>query len=471
MTARTLIPLPDGVFLLGHKSLRSSVFIRGCYVELLHRCLDIVNDTAANTPHVILHGNPGIGKIFFGYALLMYFARTNQTVVYERSGLLSSILFSNDVIVQGPREGFEDILNQPTTYYIADAMVPVACEAKTFLLTSPNRSIWWQYGKNLAECLFMPVWTLRETLRCRELLFPLLTESIVRENFRRWGGIAQYVLEYASCDETQQSLADAIAKADLHELVKACGRMEDADADKVSHRLLHFHVDHDFDVRYMVFASEYVRDAVYQRLLAEQKDALLRFMASADRIQALAVLRGYLFEAHAHAMLERGGRFRIRRLVDHRRAGDDDDDDDEEMDDEEIEADDEDATWYDSEDEEDSDGDDMQNDATQRDEVDERDEPVQQLELIVSKTKVFTSDQDVTEASNGTYLWPQATNYAAVDAIMKPNRLFQVTGAHKHPCKMQHLKNVLTLLGDPDQSVSCSARPIRSLQAPAISDD
>jgi hypothetical protein len=41
------------------------------------------------------------------------------------------------------------------------------------------------------------------------------------------------------------------------------------------------------------------------------------------------------------------------------------------------------------------------------------------------------------------------TNFQSVDAIMKPDVLFQVTGGHKHPCKQKGLYDVLNLLGNP----------------------
>ncbi|OQR82817.1 hypothetical protein THRCLA_23197 [Thraustotheca clavata] len=62
---------------------------------------------------------------------------------------------------------------------------------------------------------------------------------------------------------------------------------------------------------------------------------------------------------------------------------------------------------------------------------------------------VFKNDTEIATASNMNYLQPAVKNYESVDSIIKPDILFQVTCAHKHPCKQKGLYNVLKLLKNP----------------------
>ncbi|POM80630.1 Crinkler (CRN) family protein [Phytophthora palmivora] len=143
-----------------------------------------------------------------------------------------------------------------------------------------------------------------------------------------------------------------------------------------------------------------------------------------------------MFEEHVHSVLPQGGTFRIRRLVDNGEAHDDDeyltegDWDEGEGDDDAMDADDvamEDST------------------AATRDLGD----GVISIQLSERPTVVFNNDNEVIAADTTIYLRPAAKNYKSVDAIIKPDVLFQVTGAHRHPCKQADLHDVLKLLGNP----------------------
>ncbi|KAL8004803.1 hypothetical protein Plhal703r1_c09g0048521 [Plasmopara halstedii] len=62
------------------------------------------------------------------------------------------------------------------------------------------------------------------------------------------------------------------------------------------------------------------------------------------------------------------------------------------------------------------------------------------------KAVVFSHGCEVVAAANTSYLQPAVKNYQSVDAIIKPDIMFQVTGAHRHPCKQKGLHDVLKLL-------------------------
>ncbi|KAL7693779.1 hypothetical protein Plhal304r1_c003g0011821 [Plasmopara halstedii] len=60
--------------------------------------------------------------------------------------------------------------------------------------------------------------------------------------------------------------------------------------------------------------------------------------------------------------------------------------------------------------------------------------------------KLSSHGCEVVAAANTSYLQPAVKNYQSVDAIIKPDIMFQVTGAHRHPCKQKGLHDVLKLL-------------------------
>ena len=70
------------------------------------------------------------------------------------------------------------------------------------------------------------------------------------------------------------------------------------------------------------------------------------------------------------------------------------------------------------------------------------------LQILASRQLVFDSDSEV-QSSDGFYYRPRINNYESVDSFQKPNLLFQMTGARKHPCKQVGIHKVLNLLENP----------------------
>ncbi|KAG6971495.1 hypothetical protein JG687_00001988 [Phytophthora cactorum] len=114
--ADAVIALPEGTFLLGDSTLGSRIYIRFCYPQLWKLCWEIIHDKKMNTTHLVILGNPGIGKRFFGYVILLHLARVGATVVYESGGSNKRFLFSRDTVVQGSQSDFVQILKNPETY-------------------------------------------------------------------------------------------------------------------------------------------------------------------------------------------------------------------------------------------------------------------------------------------------------------------------------------------------------------------
>ncbi|KAI8894042.1 hypothetical protein BC833DRAFT_531060 [Globomyces pollinis-pini] len=387
-----VIQLPTNIYILGNPALGSSVFIRHCYPKLLATALSIIE--TPDSPHLVILGNLGIGKTYFGYVLLLHLARSGATVVYESGKAEKQYLFSADGISHGKRGDFTNYLDEASTFYIVDASKPVDVAAKTILLSSPRRDVWYKFSDDHCDIRYMPIWSYEEIELCRGALFDDLSSAQVECLYGKWGGIPRYVLEYADNPFQQSKLDSAIKAVDLDLLVKAIGNLEASDS--ATHRLLHLNVADDFCTIQYFLASEYVADQVYLQLYTRQCDELIQFLSISQGVGDVGVLRDVLFERHAHAVISNGGAFQIRELLD--------------------------PNFNNS--------------------------PTLMLQFLASRQLVFDSDSEV-QSSEGYYYRPRINNYESVDSFQKPNLLFQMTGTRKHPCKQVGIHKVLNLLGNP----------------------
>uniref|UniRef100_A0AAV1TNA3 Crinkler effector protein N-terminal domain-containing protein n=1 Tax=Peronospora matthiolae TaxID=2874970 RepID=A0AAV1TNA3_9STRA len=402
-----MIALPEGTFILGKPSLGSRIYIRHCYPRLWHVCWHALHRAEDEKSRLVILGNPGIGKTYFGYLVLLYLAHRRATVVYENA--TKRFLFCGEVVAIGSRTDFDRVLDQSEAFYVVDGVEPSSCEAKTILITSPRRDVWCHFSDGNCATLFMPVWTKEEIFTCRELMYPHTPVTVVEECYRRWGGIARYVLRHAEDPQQQGLLSEAIARVQLKAIlgasVESCG-----DEGVLSHALIHFRVDCEFSKECFAFASKYVTDGVYATLYKRNKKELMKFLGTSHRLRNHAAYREALFETHVHIELSQGGNFRARRLTEGPKGYA---------------------------------GGGNQNESK----VDFKAWDI--VKLRPRSSLLFRRVSQVAHADPSIYLQPASSNITSVDAMAKPNELFQVTCASMYPCERKGLREVLHLLGDP----------------------
>ncbi|EGZ14936.1 hypothetical protein PHYSODRAFT_301697 [Phytophthora sojae] len=398
-----VVTLPEGVHWLGDELLGSCV-----YWETMH-------DKKKNLPHVVILGNAGIGKMFFGLFLLLHLARAGKTVVYQDRD--KCILFSRTMVIRGSEQAFVEILGKTTTYYIVDGAKPPYCAAKTILLARPQLANWYQFAET--NCT---IHSHEEILTCRALVYPQLPLIDVSSCLHRWGGIPRYVLHYARVHCQQRWLEKAINRVDWNWMVTAARNL-DYDEYEVWYPLFHCRVNKSFEGAGFGFASLYVQRKIYAQLYKQNKARLLeRFASPITHFGWGGVHWDQLLEEHLLTLLARVGNFRARRLVD----------DNEEYDDDETFAE---ADWDDE--------------GNKREHTAEEQEVEESVQLEIQNQLTFSTREEVSTAEANTFLRP-ATKYVA-DAIVKPRLLFYVPGVHKTPLKQSHLHDLLELLGNPDQ--------------------
>ena len=193
----------------------------------------------SNRDKIIL-GNPGIGKTFFGYYLLLYFISQHKTVLYEDKDD-TAYKFSTEGVYEGKIDQFWGELSNENNIYIVDGKKPLEnVNAKAILVTSPKKSIWHSFAKVNAAIYYMPIWSYDEIEKCRGLVFDTVEKEKAQELFDKWGGIPRYVLSLAH-EPTQQNLLDnTISTADTTKITDAINEKEASD--DTPHMIIHMEV-------------------------------------------------------------------------------------------------------------------------------------------------------------------------------------------------------------------------------------
>uniref|UniRef100_K3WQS3 Crinkler effector protein N-terminal domain-containing protein n=1 Tax=Globisporangium ultimum (strain ATCC 200006 / CBS 805.95 / DAOM BR144) TaxID=431595 RepID=K3WQS3_GLOUD len=247
---------------------------------LLAKLLELVE--TEESPHLAILGNPSIGKTYFGYVLLHHLAHQGTTVVYE-SGAET-------------RQDFDGLLKNTAAYCIVDACKPVDRPAKTILVTSPRRSVWYQFSKKACWIRSMPVWPREEIVTCHQLLCYNFESS----RQRAFSQVGWDPAVYYADNESQQQLFEQASPAiyTVDDLLDMC-RTVDTDEDPAAHTLLHKCIRDDFLGDDFVFASEYVRDTVYRILFNSDKE---RAALGTDTKLVMRALQTMVFNDHAKVL-------------------------------------------------------------------------------------------------------------------------------------------------------------------------
>ena len=327
------VELPKGVKVLGSRT-RSSFFVRECYGQLLDVICDERYNEEANRVGVawsskwVITGNPGIGKTYFAAYLMWRLARQGATVVYEPAKIGNIAQGSTrryllrpdgtvDVCAEG-LEGFTAELDDPATWFIVDAhCAENTYAARTVIVTSPRHAVYHEFLKG-TDChkRFMPVWTLDELMACRERLYSDLTEKRVANTYMMWGGIPREVLQRGSdiYDEDRGvDMEEALNKCDLSTVHNSIGEI--TNNEDISHRVLHIHLEEgNFTSPVMLFASTEVASRVCDKLLEENRRALIDYIYASDGLMADATCRRMFYEGLVHNVLKNGGTFTARNL-------------------------------------------------------------------------------------------------------------------------------------------------------------
>ena len=273
----------------------------------------------------IITGTPGIGKSLFMVYLLwkllnggkrVLFIYHPNTIYYDGRGNVYEVTTMPSVT---DHDFWSDDLwclfdaKEKTKIDLANLPYPTC----TFVLSmSPRRDMINDFKKPPeAQKFYMPLWSEKE-LETVSMYFPAARDW--RERFQILGGIPRYVLEVTS-NAPQAILNGACKEVDLNDCIKVIGlESEFTEKTKASHSLVHINSELPFTESSVAFASKTALDIIVEKKGAEAKLRIRELLAACDGNPLTAALCGYIFEPYCMELLEKGGRFSSRKLVDGR---------------------------------------------------------------------------------------------------------------------------------------------------------
>ena len=245
----------------------------------------------------------------------------------------------------------------------------------------------------------MPTWSWEEIQAARQHIFSSQPAADVASRYSRWGGIPRFVLQKTDAAD-QALLQKALNECSLGDLTNSMSNL--SSGSKISHRLLHVTVEADYLEGPVVFASDWVKGEVISRYLQLRQHEVHDFLVASGGEPTVAAFRGALWERYAHVALQRGGSFSCRDLQD----------------------------------------------------VDVEAGPYQ-IELQPCSSSVGLWDlQDIyTGLGSGVYGWGRSKNLPAIDAVVQPDKLFQITVSGDHRVNAKGLANAVRAMHAPEQDV------------------
>jgi len=274
---------------------------------------------------------------------------------------------------------------------MVDGDRPSIVNAKTVLLSSPRNDTWNEVHKGKhGVFLYLPPWSLEELKRCRVLIFDSrVAEGQVEELFKLWGGIARFVLEFADDPAQKNQLDQAIESAtgkSIRDTVDALRQAKD-----ISHKVVHYIPTADYRSFTIAFASNYVADKIYAKIDEQNLNDVRDFLKGSMSLGDFGASRGRVFERFVHYRFEKGGNFPTRNLT----TG-----------------------------------------------------AVENLIIPASvNPTIYDNVAELQTVAAYDYARPRQTNAKSIDAVIKPNWLFQITVADRHSCREDGLAETLDAMG------------------------
>ncbi|CAM6010516.1 unnamed protein product [Sphagnum balticum] len=364
------------------------IWVRECYEDLRR----IINNHLRGSKYnrFIVLGTEGTGKSLFGVFWVLQMAAQRVKVVWKINQQHFLLDFADSVNprVIGPCkvEDLANVFDDPSAWYVIDAQQETSLHyrCKMLLVCSTKPSNYKEFQKNARSLmLYMPVWTeveIKTFLEEFEVWRPEYGNMHVnlREqalgNFSKLGGIPRYVLDNRKRTEGVASLnaaMNSLTKSSLLPLLT--GEYMETTSDKI----VHIRVDdtHEYETASFCYAARSIQQEIGQKFVQLDKVEACTWLTNNIDNTPIAHLWGHLFEHVAHSILQEGGSFKRKRVT--------------------------------------SDGNPME---------------CSNLELQQTLSQhTFHAPDDLKALGNGTYCTRSPlTNFESIDAVITPNRFFQM---------------------------------------------
>ena len=176
----------------------NTLFIRDFYSSFYDQYIGNYKEKAK----IVISGTPGIGKSAFGCYAIYRALKDGKIVVFQTAKILGSwFIYEADTVSEVFENKTPGILmkyskNAKNVLYICDSVRPWIVECPTLLITSPKKSVWFEFTKEKGSVMkFFPVWSRGDELELlRQNCFPNLTAESMNRQVNVWGEIPRIAL-------------------------------------------------------------------------------------------------------------------------------------------------------------------------------------------------------------------------------------------------------------------------------------
>ncbi len=394
------------------KNKKSKLFVRQCYEKLLEKVK--VAWSSENGYHVLLLGTPGTSKSFFvNYVAYKLLSEPRQFhVIICHDTWIVSVNPADNLRIGKSLHDFEDLLEISDSVVLYDcsktnSQPPFMASCKVLAASSHNPGQYKDFRKFFCTTFCMPLWSLDELELCRQKCFdseqigsqvnkappaedidgPLyhVSATQLESRYNLWGGVIRWTIG-AQCQAAETDFEAALAGMDLNTVLRVVGSWNQMNfkGAEITHSLIHSDTQ-DMATFKLKFCSQAACESTIQKLAADAENECKKFLTTTSGQSIYASLRGQVFEAYAHRILENKENIPLRFL----------------------------------------DG-----EGTERGEI----------KIGKRSLKVFENLKDVGDSD---YCVPKIRNFAAVDSLAPPCLAFSMTVSLDHPTVASGLLKIL----------------------------
>ena len=287
------------------------VFVRDTYIEFA----DAIKQDKRN---IIVEGNPGIGKSFFGVFLLRMLILDHVSVLYVRGGKGFYFPRTGNPVLYKIGESNMSTLPTYTCFLLFDCLSGenvMECTGypKVVVLSSPHISNFKDLNKDGAHQYIMPPWSLSELKALSKSTFPNIL-PLVEDRFETVGGIPRYIFEdQFGYDTLLQRRKGEISECSFKTSFSSTS--SGILSSKGSHLLFHhFSKVKKRNIDHVDYASHKTGIEVSAAIVHRSVKGGVELLKEACRYFQHNSIPGYLFENLAHYGLESGISFKTKQL-------------------------------------------------------------------------------------------------------------------------------------------------------------
>ncbi|PKC54618.1 hypothetical protein RhiirA1_476967 [Rhizophagus irregularis] len=272
--------------------------------------------------------NPGIGKTYFRWLMLVELLKQNKSIVIDYKGFTAFINPKNHSVQMITNEyEYRRFAEQENVICIIDGVPPKINHdftgPKLIMISSPKKELIKNFTKaQRTKTLYMPTWKWSEILSYYNYIYNKnadFTQQLLKEKFTLCGRNARVIFNPETSLESIKADIDIAMTLVSGKVLEYQG--EPFIGDELTHRLAHIYTNDDetitdnlYTESICYFASKYIANLVFNKLNEKVTKMLIKFVESAKDIKELKGFLGQIFEMITHLIFHKGVNFTICRL-------------------------------------------------------------------------------------------------------------------------------------------------------------